>query len=83
VAILRSLYGSPHLYRLRTASFYPRWQALSCVLTTCWGFMGPGNPSSHVTTSLNRTPCLKDVVGGGMRPRAKTSPVDRGLILME
>jgi hypothetical protein len=45
--------------------------------------MGPGKPSSPVTTSLNRTPCLKDVVGGGMRLRSKTSPVDRGLISME
>jgi hypothetical protein len=35
--------------------------------------MGPGKLSSHVTTLPNRTPCIKDVVGGGMRPRAKTS----------
>jgi hypothetical protein len=47
------------------------------------GFMGPGKTSSPVTTLSNRTPCLKDVVGGGMRPRAKTSPMDRGLILMK
>jgi hypothetical protein len=44
------------------------------------GFMGPGKFSSPVTTSPNRTPCLKDVVGGGMRSGAKTSPVDRGPI---
>jgi hypothetical protein len=43
----------------------------------------PGKPSSHVTTSLNRTPCLKNVVGGGMRPRSKTSPVSRGPISMK
>jgi hypothetical protein len=42
------------------------------------GFMGPGKAGSHVTTSSNRTPCLKDVVGGGMRLRAQTSPMDRG-----
>jgi hypothetical protein len=42
------------------------------------GFMGPDKASSHVTTSSNRIPCLKDVVGGGMRLRAQTSPMDRG-----
>jgi hypothetical protein len=47
------------------------------------GFMRLGKPSSPITTSLNRTPCLKDVVGGGMRSRAKTSPVDRGPISTE
>jgi hypothetical protein len=30
VAILRFLCGSPHLCRLRTVSFWPRWQALIC-----------------------------------------------------
>jgi hypothetical protein len=34
VAILRFLCGSPCLCRLRTASFRPRWQALSCLLVT-------------------------------------------------
>jgi hypothetical protein len=48
-----------------------------------WDFMGLDKPSSPVTTSPNHTPCLKDVVRGGMRPRAKTSPVDRGPISME
>jgi hypothetical protein len=47
------------------------------------GFMGPNKPSSSVTTSSNRTPCLNNVVGGGMRPMAKTSPVGRGLISMK
>jgi hypothetical protein len=56
---------------------------LSCVLTTCQILMGPGKPSSHVTTSPNRSPCLKDVLGEGMRSRAKTSPVDRGPISMK
>jgi hypothetical protein len=40
--------------------------------------MGPSMPSSPVTTSPNHTPCLKDVVGGGMRSRVKTSSVRRG-----
>jgi hypothetical protein len=35
VAILRFLCGSTRLCRLRAAPFWPRWQALSCVLTTC------------------------------------------------
>jgi hypothetical protein len=74
VAILRFQCCSPRLCRLRTTPFWTRWQVLSCVLTTCQIFMGPGKPSSPVTTSPNHTPCLKDVVGGGMRPRAKTSP---------
>jgi hypothetical protein len=47
------------------------------------GFMGPDKPNSPVTTSLNITPCLKDVVGGAMRLRAKTSLMDRGPILMK
>jgi hypothetical protein len=45
--------------------------------------MGPDKPSSPVTTLANRTPCLKDVVGGGMRSRGKTSPVGRGPISMK
>jgi hypothetical protein len=36
VAILRFLCGSPHPCWLRTAPFWPWWQALSCVLTACW-----------------------------------------------
>jgi hypothetical protein len=56
---------------------------LCCVLTTCQVFMGLDKPSSPVTTSLNRTPCLKDVVAGGMQVRAMTSPVDRRPISME
>jgi hypothetical protein len=46
-------------------------------------FYGSGKSISPVTTLPNRTPCLKDVVGGGMRSRAKTSPVGRGSILMK
>jgi hypothetical protein len=56
---------------------------LCCVLTTCRIFMGLDKPSSPVTTSLNCTPCLKDVVAGGMQLRAMTSPVDRGPISTE
>jgi hypothetical protein len=46
VAILRFLCGSPRPCRLRTVPFWPRWQALSCVLTACWVFMGPDKLSS-------------------------------------
>jgi hypothetical protein len=35
VTILIFLCGSPRPCRLRTAPFWPRWQALSCVLTAC------------------------------------------------
>jgi hypothetical protein len=35
VTILRFLCGSPRPCRLRSASFWSRWQALSCVLTAC------------------------------------------------
>jgi hypothetical protein len=67
MAIPRFLCGRLRPCRLRTAPFWPRWQALCCVLTTCPIFMGPGKPSSPITTLPNHTPCLKDVVGGGMR----------------
>jgi hypothetical protein len=80
---MRFLCDSPRPCRLRTASFWFWWQVLSCVLTTCQGFMGLGKPSSPVTTSPNRIPYLKDVVGGRMRSRAKISPMDRGPILTE
>jgi hypothetical protein len=45
------------------------------------GFMGPDKPSTPITTSPNCTACLKDVVGGGIRLGAKTSPMGRGLNL--
>jgi hypothetical protein len=35
VVILRFLCGSPHSCQLKTTSFWPRWQALSCVLSAC------------------------------------------------
>jgi hypothetical protein len=57
VAILRFLDGSPHLCRLRTTSFWPRWQAMIC--TDCMlGFMRPDKTSSPVTTLSNRTSLL-------------------------
>jgi hypothetical protein len=40
------LCGSARPCRLRTASFWSRWQALSCVLITCQIFMGPDKPNS-------------------------------------
>jgi hypothetical protein len=83
VAILRFLCGCTHPCRLRTVPFWPWWQALSCVRTTCSVFMRPSKPSCHVTTSPNRIPCLKDVVGRGMRLRAQNSPVGRGPISMK
>jgi hypothetical protein len=46
------------------------------------GFVGPVSlvPCNYFAEPH---PCLNDVVGGGMRPRAKTSPVAKGLILAE
>jgi hypothetical protein len=58
VAIPWLLGGSPCMCRLRTALFWPRWQALIC--TDCMsGFMGPDKPSSPVTTSSNCTSLLR------------------------
>jgi hypothetical protein len=76
VAILRFICGSPCPYRLRTAPFWPRWQVLSCVLTTCRVFMGPDKPSSfcnylvepHLPASY-----VAFTFGGRMRSRVKTS----------
>jgi hypothetical protein len=58
MAILRLLGCSPRLCCLRATSFWPRWQAL--ISTDHWlGFMGPGKPSSLVTTLLNRPSLLQ------------------------
>jgi hypothetical protein len=46
VAIPRFLCGSPRPCRLNTAPFWPRWEALSCVLTACQVFIVPNKPSS-------------------------------------
>jgi hypothetical protein len=50
--------GSPRPCRLRTVSFWPRWQALICTGRMS-GFMGPSKPSSPVNTSSNRTSLLR------------------------
>jgi hypothetical protein len=76
VTILRFLCGNSRLSRLRTALFWPRWQALSCVLTACRAFMGPNKPSSfynYFVESHLPTSCGAFTFGGRMRPRAKTS----------
>jgi hypothetical protein len=53
-AILRFQGGSPRLCRLRTTSFWLRWQVL--IRTDhISGFMGLGTPSSPVTTLSNHT----------------------------
>jgi hypothetical protein len=62
VAIPRFLCGSPHPRRLRTTPFWPRWQALSCVLTACRVLWGPISQIAFVTTMLNRTSLLRMVL---------------------
>jgi hypothetical protein len=62
VAIPRFLCGSPHPCRLRTAPFWPWWQALSCVLTACQVLWGPISRVASVTTMLNRTSLLRVVL---------------------
>jgi hypothetical protein len=58
MAILGFQGGSPLLCRLRTTLFWPRWQALMCTESmSC--FVGPGKPSSLVTTLLNRASLLQ------------------------
>jgi hypothetical protein len=62
VAILRFLCGSPHSCRLRATPFWPRWQALSCVLTACWVLWGPISQVAFITTISNRTSLLRVVL---------------------
>jgi hypothetical protein len=62
VAIPRFLCGSPRPCRLRTAPFWPRWQALSCVLTACQVLWVPINRVAFVTTMLNRSSLLRVVL---------------------
>jgi hypothetical protein len=50
MAILRFLCGSPRPCRLRTAQFWQRWQALSCVLIACWVLWGLISRVAFVTT---------------------------------
>jgi hypothetical protein len=67
VAILRFLCGSPNLCQLRTASLWPRWQALSCVLTACRVLWGPISRVAFVITMSNRTSLLRVVPPGVKR----------------
>jgi hypothetical protein len=62
VAIPRFLCGSPRPCRLRTTSFWPRWQALSCVLAACQVLWGPISRVAFVTTMSNRTSLLHVVL---------------------
>jgi hypothetical protein len=81
VAILRFLCGSSRPCRLRTEPLWLRWQALSCVLTACRGFMSPDKLSSfcnyfvepHIPAS-----CDAFTFGGRMRPMAKISSREQG-----
>jgi hypothetical protein len=81
VAIPRFLCVSPRPCQLRTASFCPRWQPLSCVLAPCRAFMGPDKPSSFcnnfVKPHLPAT-CGAFSFGVRMRPRVKTSLREQG-----
>jgi hypothetical protein len=54
MAIPRFQGGSPRLYQLRIASFWPQCQALICTGRMS-DFMGPGKPSSPITTLSNCT----------------------------
>jgi hypothetical protein len=62
VAILRCLCGSPCPCQLRTVLFWPRWQALSCVLTACRVVWGPISRVAFVTTMSNHTSLLHVVL---------------------
>jgi hypothetical protein len=81
VAFLRFLCGSPRPCRLRIAPFWPQWQALSCVLTTCQTFMRPNKLSSFCNYLVELhlpTSCGAFTFGGRMRLRAKTSSQEQG-----
>jgi hypothetical protein len=62
VAIPRFLCDSPLPCRLRTPPFWPRWQALSCVLTACRVLWGPICGVAFVTTMSNSTSLLRVVL---------------------
>jgi hypothetical protein len=62
VVIPRFICGSPRPRRLRTVSFWSRWQVLSCVLTVCHILWGPISRVAFVTTILNRTSLLRVVL---------------------
>jgi hypothetical protein len=81
VAIPMFLCGNPRLCRLRTTPFWPRRQALSCVLTTHWVFMGLNKPSgfcNYLVKPHLSALCGAFTFGGRMRPRAKTSSREQG-----
>jgi hypothetical protein len=68
VAILRFLCGSTRPCRLRTVLFWPWRQDLSCVLTACRVFIGPGKPSSFCNYFVKPSfPVSRWFVGGRMR----------------
>jgi hypothetical protein len=58
VAIPMFLCDSPHSCQLRTASFWPRWQVLSCVLTACRILWNLISRVAFVTNLSNRTSLL-------------------------
>jgi hypothetical protein len=81
LAIPRFLCGSPRPCWLRTAPFWPRWQAFSCVLTTCRVFIGSDKPSSFYNYLVEpHIPalCGAFTFGVRMRLRAKTSSREQG-----
>jgi hypothetical protein len=81
VAILRFQGCISRLCRLRTASFWPRWQVLSCVLTAYRVLWGPIRRVAFVTTMSNHTFLLRVLLllfRGRMMPRAKTSSREQG-----
>jgi hypothetical protein len=81
VVIPSFLCGSTHSCRLSTTPFWPRWQALSCVLTACQVFMGPDKPSSFCNYFVEPhlpASCGAFTFGGRMRPMANTSSQKQG-----
>jgi hypothetical protein len=82
VAIMRFLCGSPRPCRLKTASFWPRWHVLSCVLTACgvlWGLINRVAFCNYYVEPHLPTSCGAFTFGGRMRSRAKTSSREQGL----
>jgi hypothetical protein len=62
VAILRFQCGSPRPCQLRSKSFWPRWQALICLLTACQVLWGLIRRVAFVTTMSNHTSLLHVVL---------------------
>jgi hypothetical protein len=80
MAILIFLCGSPRPCQLRTTPFWPRWQALSCVLTACRVLWSLISQVAFVTTMSNCTSLLRVVVLllERMRSRVRTSSWEQG-----